>query len=516
MVLNRKNSIQIEILFWLLTLWMIGIASKAGAETFQPNILLIMADDLGWTDLSSDRVTAGNGSDYYLTPNIDSLAQNGVAFTRAYSCGPNCAPTRAALMSGQYAPRTGIYTVGDPNRGQARFRNLIAAENRISLDSGIVTLAERLQASGYSTGHFGKWHLGNDGSGSGPEDQGFDVNIGGDIRGTVSGGSRGHFAEADGSFNLPGLSPNGISKEFIADRLTTESIQFMKNSGTKPFFCYLTHFSVHTPIQSPEKDQQYFEGRAKGKRHRNSTYAGMLKNLDDNVGRILRFLENTSDTAHPEKRLIDDTLILFLSDNGGLGGYQEAGVPGSPEITNQYPLKSGKGSLYEGGIRTPAIIQWKGHIPAGKTIDFPVITLDWYPTLLAVASKEINSPWIQQSDGIDLNPWIQSSCEKSPDRPLFWHFPAYLQSAGNGSTWRTTPVSVIMRNEWKAHYYYETEQWELYDLSRDIGESDNLLKQRPEIMAGMAQDLLFWLKETNAALPLEKELKKKVHLPEYP
>ncbi len=506
--------LRVEVLFWCSIVLLTSFSSRAEDEPIQPNILLIIADDLGWTDLSSDRATSGNGSDYYLTPNIDALAEHGIAFTQAYSCGPNCAPTRAALMSGLYAPRTGVYTVGEPNRGQDRFRKLIAARNKTSLDPEFTTLAERLKSAGYRTGHFGKWHLGNEGSGSGPTEQGFDINLGGTIKGSVSGGSRGHFAKPDGSFNLPGLEPNGKDGEFIADRLTTEAIRFMNGCGDRPFFTYLTHFSVHTPIQAPEVDQEFFNNISKGERHRNQTYAGMLKNLDDNVGRAIRFLETTMDPRNSGQHLIDNTVILFISDNGGLGGYKDAGVPGSPEITHQFPLKSGKGSLYEGGIRTPALIQWKGNLPAETVIDFPVITLDWHATLLSLAQIEIDQGI--ELDGMDLTPWLKAPEKATPERSLYWHFPAYLQSAGDGSTWRTTPGSVILRGPWKAHYYYESGEWELYNLESDIGEKVNLVSHEHEVASILAQDLLRFLIETQADLPLRKEDKKTVHLPETP
>jgi arylsulfatase A-like enzyme len=503
--------LRLEILFWLI----LGFCVWARSDDARPNIVLIFADDLGWTDLSTGASNLANGSDYYKTPRIDSIASNGIAFTHAYSCGPNCAPTRAALMSGRYAPHTGVYTVGDPNRGAERFRKLNAPANKTSLDPSFKTLAEVLREAGYDTGHFGKWHLGNDGTGSGPTEQGFDVNIGGTQAGTVSGGSRGHFAKADGSFNLPGLVANGVDDEFIADRLTTEALQFMKSCKTQPFFTYLSHFSVHTPIQAPQEDQDSFKSAPKGKNHTNMTYAGMLKNLDDNVGRILDFLKTTPDPRNPKSNLLDNTLILFISDNGGLGGYNDAGVPGSPEITHQFPLQSGKGSLFEGGIRVPCLVQWKSKLPSGVILNTPTITLDWFPTLINAAGVSLTDCNLEL-DGIDLMPWMLDSNKTSPDRPLYWHFPAYLQSSGNGSTWRTTPGSVILRGPWKAHFYYENREWKLFNLDQDISEKDNLVDIEKKQLELMARDLFNWLETNEAALPMDKSSGKSEPLPEIP
>jgi arylsulfatase A-like enzyme len=503
--------LRLEILFWLI----LGFCVWARSEDARPNIVLIFADDLGWTDLSTGAANLGAGSDFYKTPRIDSIASSGVAFTHAYSCGPNCAPTRAALMSGRYAPHTGIYTVGNPNRGAERFRKLNAPPNKTSLDPRFKTLAEVLQETGYKTGHFGKWHLGNEGTGSGPTEQGFDVNIGGTLAGTVSGGSQGHFAKADGSFNLPGLVANGVDGEFIADRLTTEAIQFMKSCKTQPFFSYLSHFSVHTPIQAPQEDEDSFKSAPKGKHHSNVTYAGMLKNLDDNVGRILDFLTTTTDPRNPKSNLLNNTLILFISDNGGLGGYKDAGVPGSPEITHQFPLQSGKGSLFEGGIRVPCLVQWKGKLPAGVILNTPTITLDWFPTLIRAAGVNV-SDYNLELDGIDLMPWMLDPSKTSPNRPLFWHFPAYLQSSGNGSTWRTTPASVILRGPWKAHFYYENREWKLFNLDHDISEKDNLIEIEKKQLELMAEDLFNWLQTNDAALPMDKLSGKPEQLPNFP
>ncbi|MDP6930467.1 MAG: sulfatase-like hydrolase/transferase [Planctomycetota bacterium] len=484
----------------------------ATTQSPQPNIVFILADDMGWTDVSGGQTNLGNASDYYRTPNIDALAAAGMSFDHAYSCGPNCAPTRAALMSGQYPPRTGVYTVNTGNRGQSQYRKLDAAPNQTKVAPSIITLAETLKKAGYTTGHFGKWHLGDDPQGHGPNGQGFDLNIGGTNRGSVSGGSKGHFARGDGSFNLPNMPANNKPNQFMADRLTEEALAFMKSK--QPFFVYLSHFSVHTPIQAPTGDIAAFNSVPKGVRHKNQTYAGMLKNLDDGLGRVMNFLETTADPRRPGNKLIGNTLVIFTSDNGGLGGYASAGAPGGKEVTHQHPLKSGKGALYEGGTRVPLIVRWDGKVTAKTTSSAPVASIDFYPTLTTIAGAQL--PTKQPLDGEDILPLLNGKNSKTKRSSLFWHFPGYLQSHSSGSTWRTTPGSVIRKGKWKLHFYYETRTFELYDLVTDIGEKTNLATANPSIVQSLTKELRAWLVETKAALPFHKGTTKQVGLPGDP
>ncbi len=496
----------------VLLLISLGALSHAGlkAQT-RPNIVFFFADDMGWTDLSTGRTNMGNPSDYYRTPNIARLAGTGVAFDNAYTCGPNCAPTRASLMSGQYGPRTGVLTVGGSNRGLSRYRKLDAPRNNVTLSPSIITLAETLKKAGYVTGHFGKWHLGNDGKGTGPSNQGFDLNVGGTSRGHVSGGSKGHFARSDGSFNLPNLGPNGKPYQFMADRLVDEALSFMNRNKSKPFFVYLTHFSVHTPIQAPKKDINAFSGVPKGKRHKNQTYAGMLKNLDDNLARVIGFLESTDDPRNPGKKLIANTVFIFYSDNGGVGGYKDAGIYGAKEITHNCPLKAGKGSLHEGGIRVPLIIRWDGKAKRGTICHVPVITVDFYPTLAEMAGAPL--PRGQVLDGESLVPLITGKSNSLKRKALFWHFPCYLQASTGNGTWRTTPVSVIRKGDYKLLFYYETRRWELYDLKNDIGEKNNIASKDPWTVQEMGMELRRWLRDVKATLPYYKGTTTQVPLP---
>jgi len=270
-------------------------ASRTEPSPAKPNILFIFIDDLGWKDAGF------MGSSYYETPNIDKLAGEGMVFTNAYSNGPNCAPSRASLLSGLYTPRHGVYTVGSPARGRARDRKLVPIPNRTTLDPGIVTLAESLKRAGYATGHFGKWHLGKDPV-SGPRAQGFDVNVGGNRAGSP----RRYFSP----YRNPDL-PDGPPGEYLTDRLTEEAVKFMKKNRAKPFFVYMSHYAVHTPIRAKSDLTARFKKKKPSGGHRNPVYAAMIASVDESVGRLL----STLDELGLRKR----TIVVFFSDNGGFG-----------------------------------------------------------------------------------------------------------------------------------------------------------------------------------------------------
>jgi len=468
------------------------------AEQQPPHIVFILADDLGWTDLSTGRTNGGNGSPYYKTPNLDALAAAGTCFTNAYSSGPNCAPTRAALWSGQWAARTGIYTVAGGNRGKAKFRKLDAAPNNVTLAPSKVTLAETLRAAGYTTAHFGKWHLGGKNKQASPTDQGFDHQAGGDQRGGV--GRVSHFADKDGAFAFPGLPANGKPKQFMADRLTDEALAWMQGA-TKPIFCCVSHYSVHTPIAAPKQDVAATEPAAADSRHQHRRYAAMMKNLDDNCGRVLKFLTETDDPVRPGQKLLANTVVVFTSDNGGLGGYQAAGIGGGQEITNQLPLRSGKGSMHEGGTRVPFIVRWDGKVRANEVDPTQLQSLDLYPTFAAVAGAKLADDYVL--DGVDLSGRWQQQPAAVAERALFWHFPGYLQANGKKGTWRTTPASTIRRGDLKAMFWFETRTWSLFDLAADIGEAKNLARERPAQLRALAGELRDWLAATKAVMPSE-------------
>ncbi|MEM7205681.1 MAG: sulfatase [Planctomycetota bacterium] len=487
---------------------LVSVCCSAIARAQPPNIVLIVADDLGWCDVSTDRTNRGHGSRYYQTPNVDALAAAGMSFDSAYTNGANCAPTRAALMSGQHAARTGVYAVASSTRGAGDARSLEGAPNTQVLAAEVVTLAETLQRAGYATGHFGKWHLGN--GALNPAGQGFDCNVGGTQLGGPTGGTRGHFARADGSWRLPKLPANGQPYQFMADRLTTEAVRWLAASGTQPMFCYLSHFSVHTPIQAPQAAVTEVLSAVPTPRHSHTLYAAMIKNLDNRIGDVVRFLERTADPRRPGHLLIENTVLVFTSDNGGVGGYLAAGVPGAREITSQAPLRSGKGSFYEGGIRVPLIVRWDGVVRPGAIAAAPVQVFDLYPTLAELAGAPL--PVGQPIDGEDLGPLLRGGLPPARTS-LFWHYPAYLGVPGSAFVFRERPVSVIRRGDYKLRFNYESRTAELYDVENDLGESVDLAAQRPDLVRSMVRELRAWLKRTDAALPRWPGTTREVALP---
>lgn len=437
----------------------------------KPNIVFIFIDDLGWKDLGY------TGSKYYETPHIDRLAEHGMIFTNAYANAANCAPTRASLLSGQYSPRHGVYTVANPARGDAKERRLVPTENsrKISLDK--ITIAEALKPAGYISAAFGKWNVGNS-----PKEQGFDVAL---DRYDIAGYNGGHFRA------------NG---EYLTDRLTKEAVDFITSNRGQPFFLYLSHHAVHTPIQAKDEIAVKYENKEAQGCHNNPEYAAMVESVDNSVGEIKRTLENLG--------LSENTILIFFSDNGGHGTY-----------TCQKPLRGGKGMFYEGGIRVPMFVYWPDHIKSGSTCDVPVIGIDFYPTFLELAVTEHPDNYLL--DGRSILPLLEG--EQFLDREdLYWHFPAYLQSyAGmktesRDSIFRTRPVSVVRDGDWKLLMYHE--EWvldggrerletnnavELYNLKADIGETKNVANTEAGKREELLDKLLSWQEHIQAPIPTE-------------
>lgn len=438
------------------------------AET-RPHIVYINADDLGWTDLSCQ------GSRYYETPNLDRLAASGAVFTNGYAAAANCAPSRACAMSGQWPQRHGIYTVGTSERGKEKTRKLIPIENNNTLADKVLTLPEVLQASGYYTAHVGKWHLGED-----PLTQGFEVNIAG-----FHGGSPGK-----GGYHSPYKYPNIENPnkgEYLTDRLAQEAARIITDRAAQPepFFLHFTTYTVHTPIQPREDLKQKFEGKTGDKHHSNPSYAAMVYSLDQAVGVILTTLE--------KHELLEKTLIIFTSDNGGHRSY-----------TSNAPLRAGKGSYYEGGIREPFFFSWQGHIAGAQTIDTPITNLDLFPTLTAAA--EATLPEDKKLDGANLLPLLTSG-DPLPKRALFWHFPIYLEAYRKNDQetrdplFRTRPGSAIRLGDWKLQHYFEDDALELYNLRDDLSETTDLAKENPEKAKELLTLLKEWRQNTDAPIP---------------
>ncbi|HEY3393644.1 MAG TPA: sulfatase, partial [Lacipirellulaceae bacterium] len=412
------------------------------------------------------------GSKFYETPNIDRLAAEGVRFTDGYACGPNCQPTRAALLSGQYGPRTGVYTVGGIDRFNWRSRPLRPVDNVTALPLEKITIAQTLKHAGYATGMFGKWHLGNKAKHH-PRERGFDEAI-------VSAGK--HF---DFRTDPPVEIDDGV---YLADFLTDRAIGFIRRHQAEPFFLYLPHFGVHAPHQAKQAFVKKFQTKPPAGGHRDPTYAAMIASLDESVGRVLQALD--------ELGLAENTLVIFSSDNGGVGGYRSAGLA-KDGITDNAPLKGGKGTLAEGGIRVPYIFRWTGVIKLGRTDATPINSVDLYPTLVELTSAQL--PADHPLDGVSYAPLLTGAKQSLDRDAIYWHFPGYLGAGRN--MWRTTPCGAVRSGDWKLMEFFEDGRLELYNLKDDIAEQRNLAAQQPETTREMHDKLLAWRNGIGAAMP---------------
>lgn len=433
----------------------------------KPNVVFILVDDLGWKDVGF------MGSGYYETPNIDKLAGQGVVFTHAYAAAANCAPSRACLMSGMNTPRHGIYTVSPSDRGNDKTRKLIPTPNTEDLRDDIVTMAEMFKKAGYTTGTFGKWHLGED-----PLMQGFDVNVGGSRRGNP--GKDGYFAP----YNLDHIE-QGPKGEYLTERLTNEAIKFMNNNKDVPFFLYLPYYTVHTPLQGKEELIEKYKNKKGDAGQSNPVYAAMIEAMDQNLGKLLSELETLG--------LAENTILVFTSDNGGIRS-----------ISHQDPLRAGKGSYYEGGIRVPLVIKWPEVIKKARVDETPVTNLDFYPTFLEITGAVKTGQLI---DGASLLTLLKGG--KMTDRPLFWHFPIYLEAykplddESRDPLFRTRPGTAMRLGKWKLHEYFEDDDFELYDLENDPGEKNNLADSLPEKAGELRQMMIEWRQQIAAPVPTE-------------
>lgn len=442
-----------------------GEGSSATSSATKPNIVYILADDLGWTD------TGAYGSQYYETPNIDRLTASGMKFTAYHNC-QNCQPTRAALMTGQYAPRTGIYTVGGIDRFDWKSRPLRPVDNVVGLPLDRATIGDQLKLVGYSTAMFGKWHLGN-GAQRHPSKRGFDEAI-------VSDGKHFDF-ETQPKVDVP-------EGAYLADFLTDRAEDFIRRHQDQPFFLYLPHFGVHSPYQAKKKWIEKFKAKPGVGGHNNPTYAAMIYSVDESVGRIMRLLD--------ELKLSDNTIVIFSSDNGGVGGYVREGIKQAGDTTDNAPLRSGKGSLYEGGTRDPFVVRWPGVTKAGSVCDVPAIHVDFFPTVLEMSGAPKPD---QVLDGVSLVPLCKDPRASLGREAIYQHFPGYL-GAGNDQ-WRTTPVGTIIAGDWKLMEFFEDGRLELYNLRDDIGETKNLATSEPSKAKELYDKMLHWRKEVGAKMP---------------
>ncbi len=451
------------------------------------NFLFILVDDLGWRDLGCF------GSTFYETPHIDALCARGMKFTQAYAACPVCSPTRASIMAGKYPARmdtTDYFGGPEPEnilkwKGRKWRRPLLPAHylNRLPLEE--VTLAEAFKEAGYATFFAGKWHLGH--RGYYPEDQGFEVNKGGFERGGPYG---------PGKYFVPYGNPklkDGPPGEYLPFRLAKETARFIEAHKDGPFLAYLAFYSVHIPLMTKKGLEAKYAAKAKRlgldyvpEFRRNGrgwvrlvqdhpVYAGMVEAVDIAVGRVLEALDRNG--------LRDNTAVIFMSDNGGLSTAQ--GWP-----TSNAPLRAGKGWLYEGGIREPMFIVWPGVTKPGSVCKTPVISTDFYPTMLEMAGLPLKPK--QHVDGVSLVPLLKGG--KIPPRPLFWHYPHYGDQGGR-------PGGVIRDGDWKLIEFFGDEKLELYNLRTDIGERHDLSRQYPEKVKELLARLKAWRKSVDAKMP---------------
>lgn len=447
--------------------WNVAQAVENTATKARPNIVFIMADDLGYTDV------ACFGSKYYETPNIDRLAAQGLRLTNHHHC-QNCTPTRAALMSGQYGARTGVYTVGGIDRFDWSKRPLRPVDNVTNLPLELDIFPRQLKKAGYATGMFGKWHIGEQGKYH-PGQRGFDEAV-------CSAGEHFNFKT-----NPKVDYPEG---QYLADFLTDKAVDFIQRHKDEPFFLYLPHFGVHSPHDAKPALVEKFKNKQAVDGHNNPTYAAMIYSVDESVGRVLKTLE--------ELKLAKNTIVVFTSDNGGVGGYVREGIKKGGDITDNAPLRSGKGSLYEGGTRVPFIVRWPGVTAAGSACDQPTIHVDIYPTMIDLAGASKPS---QTLDGESLVKLFQDPHAKLNREAIYQHFPGYL-GAGSDS-WRTTPVSLVQVGNFKLMEFLEDGRLELYDLSKDIGESKNLVEALPDKTKELQAKLVAWRASVNAPMPTQ-------------
>ena len=450
---------------------------KCAFAVQSPNLILINVDDLGWKDLGC------YGSDVYETPNIDKLARNGLKFTNAYSACAVCSPTRAAIMTGRYPARLGVtdwirarFQGGKIPKDKknpsgwvgSKNKKVLCPQNALWMELEEVTIAEKLKEDGYATCHIGKWHLGADDWY--PEKQGFDENYGGcDYGQPPSYFDPFKNKRLDGIYGLPGKKQG----QYLTDRECDEAVMFIKKNRQKKFFLNFANYAVHTPIQAKPSllDKYKTKIQSLDTKQKNAAYATMVESVDQAVGRIITILK--------EEGIIDRTLIIFTSDNGGLLG-----------VTNNAPLRSGKGFPYEGGIRVPLIIFWPDFINGGKVIDTPVSSIDFFPTLCSAAG--IKNSTDEVVDGLNLLPLIKGENNVKRES-LFWHFPHYRG--------KINPYSIIRNGDWKLIKRYDGKPFELFNLKNDLSEKNDLSQDMPEKVKELNEEIMIWLLKTNARVP---------------
>ncbi|MEZ5325727.1 MAG: sulfatase [Verrucomicrobiales bacterium] len=438
----------------------------------RPNIVYIMADDLGWADVGY------NGAEFFETPNIDRLRAAGMAFDSSYPGASNCMPSRSCIITGMYTPRTQMWTPGGKAKGSKKAMKFLVPRNadrkgdaefpsKLALDPSVTSVAEVLCAAGYKTARFGKWHLG-------PDTQGFDVS---DSNGLGGDPLKTHYGDVD-----------------VAETLTDAAVRFIEQSEESPFFLYLCHWDVHTPIRAREDVVAKYEKKLASKswsRKWNTTYAAMVEAVDTSVGRVWAKLK--------EAGVDENTLLIFTSDNGGSSG-----------ATFCEPLRGAKGAFYEGGIRVPTCMAWPKVIKPGTTCETPITGVDLMPSLAELAGARL--PENQPVDGRSFVPLLRADVAQDlTDRAIFWHYPLYLTGALYNKVlpvygtsrmfWRATPCSVIRKGDWKLIEFFEDDSVQLFNLRTDRSETKDLSKEETDRARSMLAELKQWQKDTKAVIP---------------
>ena len=445
---------------------LIGFTSGVyAADQRRPNFIFILADDLGWADLGC------YGSTFYETPHLDRLAAQAMRFTDAHAACNVCSPTRASILTGKYPARLHL-TDWLPGRGDRPDQKLARPPIIQQLPLEEVTIAEALRDAGYATAFIGKWHLG--GTNFYPEKQGFDLNVGGC--------DRGHPPSYFSPYQIPTL-PDGPPGEYLNDRLTDEALKFLDRSAQRPFFLYFSHYAVHTPLQAkpavvakyrtkaaklPAGQAEFASelGRQVRQIQKHPVYAAMIESMDESIGRVMEKLTALG--------LDQNTIIFFTSDSGGLSTSE-----GTP--TSNLPLRMGKGWNYEGGVREPLLVKWPAVARPGSLCDAPVISTDFYPTVLEMAGLPLRPR--QHLDGISLAPMLRGGT--LPERPLFWHYPHYSNQGGG-------PGGAIRLGDYKLIEWFEDKPMELFNLRQDLGERHDLAAQMPDKAASLRSQLHAW------------------------
>jgi len=440
------------------------------AQAAQPNIVFIMADDLGWADVGY------NGAEFYETPNIDALCTSGMRFDDAYPGAANCMPSRSCIVTGMYTPRTHMWTPGGKAKGNVDYMKFLVPNKSnnegngvfpslLQLEPSVVSVAETLKQAGYKTAHFGKWHLGSDG-------QGFDVN--------------------DTNGKGAGLDKKFYGNEDVAEWLTDAAVNYISDNKDNPFFIYLCHWDVHTPLRARKEVVDKYEAKLASKewsKNWNPTFAAMIEAVDISVGRIRQALIDNG--------VADNTLLIFTSDNGGFSG-----------STWCEPLKGAKGAFYEGGIRVPLCISWPAAIPPDSVCKIPVTGVDYLPTFADLAGATL--PASQPVDGASFVPLLNGETALT-DRAIYWHYPLYVQGLSYAKVlpvhstsfmyWRATPCSVIRKGDWKLMQFFESGKTELYNIKQDLSEQTDVSASYPEKLAELLAELEDWQATTNAVIP---------------